>query len=90
MSVTSLHSSLPRRGYRFGLFVAAAMLPGWAQAQSITTRSFDNAIPFTYDRGRNIGVLERDRSDFEPIGIAVGGFTAFPSITVSGLSLIHI
>lgn len=84
MSVTSLHSSLPRRGYRFGLFVAAAMLPGWAQAQSITTRSFDTTIPFTYDRGRNIGVLERDRSDFEPIGIAVGGFTAFPSITVSG------
>ncbi|WP_340318237.1 outer membrane beta-barrel protein [Rhizorhabdus argentea] len=39
-------------------------------------------IPLTADHGRNVSVSERPRPESDPIGIHLGGFTAFPSITV--------
>lgn len=33
-----------------------------------------------YDRGRNVSVLERERQDYDAIGINVGGFSLFPRL----------
>src|SRR5579872_1614437 len=38
----------------------------------------------TYDRGRNIGVLDRPRPDYQAIGILAGGFTIFPKVAMTG------
>ncbi len=56
---------------------------GSAQAQSIYTPGFETAIPFTYDRGRNTSVLQRARPDYSAIGILAGGFTLYPSMSMS-------
>ena len=34
----------------------------------------------SYDRGRNIGVLDRDRPDYDAVGLHLGGFTLFPKL----------
>lgn len=70
---------------------AAAAQPAFAQAtiQSAPGRT-DNEIfgpflgtniPFQVDRGRNQGVLDRDRPELVPIGLPVRGFTLFPTLT---------
>lgn len=33
-----------------------------------------------YDRGRNVSVLERERQDYDAIGINTGGFSVFPRL----------
>ena len=42
------------------------------------------SISASYDRGRNVSVLERPRPDYEAIGVKVGGFTLYPKVTVDG------
>lgn len=49
----------------------------------INTQVFDTVIAFDYSRGRNVSVTERPRPGFQPIGVPLNGFTAFPSFTVS-------
>jgi hypothetical protein len=39
----------------------------------------------TYDRGRNVGVLDRQRPDYQAIGFRAGGFTIFPKVTLTGV-----
>jgi hypothetical protein len=38
----------------------------------------------TYDRGRNVSVLERPRPEYQAQGVQVGGFTVYPKLTASG------
>lgn len=38
----------------------------------------------SYDRGLNIGVMDRSRPDYQAIGIQAGGFTIFPKVTMTG------
>lgn len=38
------------------------------------------AVPQGFDRGRNISVRSRARPSFAPVGIRVGGLTAFPQL----------
>ena len=65
-------------------------LPGAAHAQEATgdtVQTFNpdtNAIDsVTYDRGRNISVLQRPRPDYQAEGIQVGGFTVYPKVATS-------
>lgn len=51
---------------------AAALHSGAAMAQD-------------YDRGRNVSVLERERQDYDAIGINVGGFSLFPRLDARGV-----
>lgn len=56
------------------------IVPQAANAQLIGEQLLDTALPLTYDRGRNIGVLDRLRPEYQPIGINLGGFTALPVV----------
>ena len=37
----------------------------------------------TFDRGRNIGVQDRPRPDYQAIGILAGGFTIYPKVVMT-------
>ncbi len=67
---------------RLGTTVAAIALaagsPG-AFAQSEGTL-LSVSIPFGFNKGRNISVVERARPDFDPIGLRVGSFEVFPAL----------
>lgn len=41
-------------------------------------------LPDDFDRGRNIGVLQRTRPDYDPTGIRFGSWIALPQVSVSG------
>jgi hypothetical protein len=63
--------------------------PGRSLAQE-TTAGYDNGNSATnsvnsssYDRGRNVGVRERERSDYQAIGLHLGGFMVFPKVSAS-------
>lgn len=66
-------------------------LPGVGRAQEaanapISTADYgSNTVDSsTYDRGRNVGVLERPHPEYEAIGVHAGGFTIYPRVTLSG------
>ncbi|WP_336963541.1 outer membrane beta-barrel protein [Sphingobium aquiterrae] len=40
----------------------------------------ETPIPFNYDLGRNIAVLDRERPELQPAGLPVGNFTLLPSL----------
>jgi len=58
-----------------------AALPSVAAAQNASPIS-DTTIPLLYDRGRNTGVLDRARPEFEAAGIPAGSFTLYPKVTL--------
>ena len=68
------------RSLILGQAFGALMLPFAAQAQQSGDPLLDVTIDPTYDRGRNISVMDRKHPEFEAIGINLGGFTALPSI----------
>jgi hypothetical protein len=55
-------------------------LHGGAAHAQVGSLLIQPAIPYDYDRGRNISVAERARPDYDPLGIPVGGFIALPRI----------
>ncbi|MDF8334975.1 outer membrane beta-barrel protein [Novosphingobium cyanobacteriorum] len=63
-----------------GQALGAALAPVAAHAQQVGEPLLDSTIPPSYDRGRNISVMERERPELDPLGIHVGGFTALPSV----------
>ncbi|MGR4865410.1 outer membrane beta-barrel protein [Caulobacter sp. LARHSG274] len=40
-----------------------------------------------YSRGRNVSVTQRERPEYDPIGIHAGGFTLLPKVELSGQSI---
>lgn len=40
-----------------------------------------SGIAMAQETGRGIGVMDRDRPDYDPIGIRAGGFIIYPSVT---------
>lgn len=70
-----------RHGYKVAacIFTAVGAVAGSAQAQTL----LGSEIPFDYSRGRNISVAEQARPGYDPVGIALGSFVAFPVATVS-------
>jgi hypothetical protein len=57
------------------------MSAGAVSAQSLI-QSPEFAAPDIYGRGKNIGVLERERPDYDAVGIHAGGFTIYPKLDV--------
>ncbi|MEO6218224.1 MAG: outer membrane beta-barrel protein [Sphingomonas sp.] len=53
-----------------------------AAAQTDSSVLVDTAIPDNFDRDRNVGVLERLRPDYEPIGVQLGSFIVKPQVEV--------
>lgn len=62
--------------------IASGLAPGAVMAQSETIL-IQPAIPFDYSRGRNVSVLEKNRPDYDPLGIRSGSIDFFPQVTTS-------
>lgn len=65
-----------------GLTLALLFCGGVARAQDSQTLLIQPALPDDFDRGRNISVLQRERPDYDPLGIPVGSFIALPQINL--------
>ena len=75
-----------RRGLRRTAAIAglavSALRPSATSAQIYTYgQLLDSEIPLTTTTGRNLGVLDRDRPELDPIGYQIGGFQLLPSVT---------
>lgn len=70
---------------RVCLFAGAAstvlLAAGAASAQSLIPGT-DFDVPQFYGRGKNVSVLERDRPEYQAIGVHAGGFTLYPRLDV--------
>jgi hypothetical protein len=67
---------------------AAVTLPAKALAQYAPFLQTDTAlvrpaIPEGFDRGRNVAVNEQPRPDFDPVGIPIASFNAYPRLDVA-------
>jgi hypothetical protein len=68
-----------RHSYAIAACVASLMgTTSAAQAQTL----LGSEIPFEYSRGRNISVQERARPGYDPIGVNLGSFLAYPTATI--------
>ncbi len=63
------------------MLAVACGAAGGARAQ-LTTPVLQPVIPFNYSQGRNVSVTERDRPEYQAIGIETGGFVVYPRIDV--------
>ena len=82
------YSARSAKGFKTKARLAAsgAMLlatPAGAQ-QILQGPLLSSDLPLEYDRGRNTGVLERERPDYEAEGIRRGAFIILPRVEVSG------
>lgn len=60
--------------------IAALMLAATAHAQT-PPETVGAPTPFGFDRGRNEGVAERSRPDYDPLGVRFGALIVRPSLT---------
>jgi len=67
----------------FGAAVLAGAMPQAARAQNVGDNFVVPNLPIEYDRGRNTGVLDRERPEYDALGIKLGGFTLRPRIEVA-------
>jgi hypothetical protein len=70
----------PASWLKLALAACAVSMPSMAMAQRETSVLIEPIVPPDYDRGRNVSVLERERPDYQPIGIRRGGFLIYPSL----------
>ena len=73
-----------------GLVATAALAAAWtgarAQTVYIAAAAQDFTVTDTYNRGRNVSVTERDRPEYDALGMHAGAFTLFPKLeTDAGL-----
>src|ERR1700740_3685110 len=60
------------------LLCSASSISAWAQE----TLLIEPSLPDDFDRGRNTSVLQRERPDYDRIGVRAGSFDVFPQVTV--------
>lgn len=65
-----------------GFVLAGMMISGEAVAQEQRVL-VESPIPFSYSRGRNVSVAERELPELQALGMNLGGFTFFPRVQVS-------
>lgn len=53
---------------------------GQAAAQTVDENLITPNLPLEFDRGRNIGVLQRERPEYQAVGISVPGFNIYPRV----------
>lgn len=51
--------------------------PAHAQSETLIVQP---SLPEDFDRGRNVGVGQRSRPDYDPVGVRAGSFEIFPQI----------
>lgn len=57
----------------------ATVAPGLAQAQDSSVL-VEPSIPFSYDKGRNVSVAEKPRTEYDVVGIRLASFELFPKL----------
>lgn len=57
-----------------------------AQAQSTGGSLVVPNLPLDYDRGRNVGVLDRARPEYDAAGVRTGGFVLRPKVELGAIS----
>jgi hypothetical protein len=65
-----------------GVSSALLLSAGAATAQSLI-QAPNLGAPEIYGRGKNVSVLERDRPDYQAMGLHNGGFTIYPRLVVT-------
>lgn len=77
---TSMYRNMTRAA---GALLAGLWFPfggGQAAAQTVDENLITPNLPLEFDRGRNIGVLQRERPEYQAIGIHVASFTVYPKL----------
>ncbi len=82
---------LPRTPLLSSLVLASVGLAGLAGAapalaQTTTGNLVVPNLPLEYDRGRNVGVLDRARPEYDATGILMGGFILHPKAELGAVS----
>lgn len=62
-----------------GAFLAT-VCTGQAMAQSVDDNLITPNLPIEFDRGRNTGVLQRERPEYQALGVRLSGFTVYPRV----------
>ena len=63
------------------LIAGFLLAAGGAAAQALNEET-DFGLPQYYGRGKNVSVMERERPDYQALGVHAGGFTVFPKLEV--------
>jgi len=71
--------------YRVASVLGALVLMATATA-AVADDATDFATPDFYGRGKNTSVMERERPDYDAIGIHAGGFTLFPKLQLGAIA----
>ncbi|WP_267414463.1 MULTISPECIES: outer membrane beta-barrel protein [unclassified Sphingomonas] len=53
---------------------------GEAAAQTVDENLITPNLPLEFDRGRNIGVLQRERPEYQAVGVPLSSFTLYPKV----------
>ena len=80
---------MARLAYRFGaglMALVAVAQAAPAQAQGTGGSLVVPNLPLDYDRGRNIGVLDRARPEYDAVGVLMGGFVLRPKVELGAIS----
>ena len=62
---------------------SALLLSAGAAAAQTLIEVPDFGAPAIYGRGKNVSVLERDRPDYQAMGVHNGGFTIYPRLVIA-------
>lgn len=78
-------SFMPKRWHTaialsFGATALGVLVSGDAAAQSVDENLVTPNLPLVYDRGRNVSVLQRERPDYQALGISAGSFILYPKL----------
>lgn len=63
--------------------MACAVYAPVAMAQPVNAPLLDSPIPLDVREGQLIGVLERPRPEYDPVGLPLGGFTLLPRVQLA-------
>jgi len=61
-----------------------------AATAAVADDNTDFAVPNYYGRGKNTSVMERERPDYDAVGIHAGGFTLFPKLQLGVIATSNI
>jgi hypothetical protein len=61
-----------------GLFTGLGS--GTSEAQTVDENLITPNLPLEFDRGRNVGVLQRERPEYQAVGVRLLNFTFYPRV----------
>lgn len=62
--------------------LAVALVFWGAPLHGQATMLIDPTLPDDYNQSRNVSVIDRPRPDYDPLGVRIGSFVAYPSLAL--------